>query len=294
MNITLILNNDNIILWREQMKKIMRSILAFACIPLFVTIAMLTSNAILTNLENWNVLVASFLGYLVQVSIFMVGLLLCAKIEGKSLEEYGITWNQYEPRNMILGLILGGLTFLVVCVPLYLSKTYVLYETHQSLEKILTQLFMFIAVGFIEEYVCRGFIQHKLLRFGPYLALLITSVVFGMLHLGNPGITLLSIVNIILAACFMGSVMYAFNSIHAAVGVHITWNWVQGAIFGIPVSGTTPSGYYSTVIKSNNSLLTGGEFGAEGSIFCTIILIILTFVFLYVANRNGNLSMYSR
>lgn len=160
------------------------------------------------------------------------------------------------------------------------------------MKKIVNQFFLFITVGFLEEYLCRGFIQHHLLRFGSYAALISASIIFSLLHLGNPGITLLALVNIALAGCFMGSVMYAFNSIHAAVGVHITWNWVQGAIFGIPVSGTTPSGYFSTTVLSSNHLLTGGKFGAEGSIICTLVTVVLTIVFLALAKRNGNLSNF--
>lgn len=271
------------------MNKKMRTIAAFAFLMFSVFASMNLSNFTITKLKGWNNLVVNLLGVLLQIGILIGGLIICSKIEGKSLKNYGIRLNKQETLKLFFGLCLGIITFLLVCTPLYLSKAYILNSTTNSLEKILVNLFFFIGVGFVEEYVTRGFLQHHFLRFGPLPALLITAVLFGLLHLGNPEVTLFAILNIILAGCFMGSVMYAYNSIHAAVGVHITWNWIQGSVFGIPVSGTTQSGFFSTEIANKNDLITGGEFGVEASLVCTIVLSILTFVFLYLASKNGNL-----
>lgn len=236
----------------------------------------------------------NFLGTLQTLGVLFIGSWLATKIEGKTLDEYGIHWNRFEWGNLLIGLCIGLLAFTLVVIPLYLSKTYILNRSDYLINGIINQFFLFISVGFIEEYLCRGYIQHRLLRFGRYPALISTSVIFSLLHLGNPGVSFLALINIALAGCFMGTVMYAFNSIHAAVGVHITWNWVQGAIFGIPVSGSEASGYFSTNISSNNTLVTGGKFGAEGSIICTFVMFILTIIFLLVANRNGNLDQFEK
>ncbi|MGM0338886.1 lysostaphin resistance A-like protein [Enterococcus sp. AZ007] len=270
------------------MKKIGKGMAAFVCVIIFATAAMSAYEILPSTLGNVNSTVASMLGAVLSIVLILAGLLLSAKIEGKTLADYGISWSKREPKKLLIGLLIGIGAFLMVVIPLYLLKVYELNTSHHSWEKIVNQLFLFIAVGFLEEYLCRGFIQHHLLRFGPYTALMLTSIIFSLLHLGNPGITPLALINIALAGTLMGSVMYALNSIHAAVGVHITWNWIQGAIFGIPVSGTTPSGYFSTTILSNNQLLTGGDFGVEGSVACTIITFLLTVNFLIIALKNRN------
>lgn len=274
------------------MKKVLRIVAAIVAVFGTNFLGLFVFNILSSNLGNG--LFANFLGVVAQIATFIAGLAFAAKVEGKQMQDYGIIWSKTDPRNMATGLALGIVTFILVSAPIYFTGAYKLNNTSYSWKKIMIQLVVFIGVGFIEEYFCRGFLQHQLLRFGPYVALIATAIIFSLLHLSNPGMTLMAFVNLVLAACFMGSVMYAFNSIHAAIGVHITWNWVQGSIFGIPVSGTTSSGYFLTTVVGKNDLVTGGRFGAEASISCTAVLLILTVVLLFIAKRNGNLDQFFR
>lgn len=274
------------------MSKTLRTVAAFICAVAFLITSTTVNELVYHGLEKVNRVMANSLATAAEIAFFLLGLYLCSKIEGKIVRDYGINWNKNEPRNIVSGLGIGVLALGLAVAPLYLLKVYELTSGTGTRIAILNQLILFIAVGFTEEYLCRGFIQHHLLRFGPYTALIVTSIIFGLLHFSNPGVTVFAIINIILAGCFMGSVMYAFNSIHAAVGVHITWNWVQGAVFGIPVSGTDVSGYFSTVVANGNQIVTGGKFGVEGSIACTIVTLILTLVFLRMADKNGNIAKF--
>lgn len=274
------------------MTKTLKTIAAFICAVAFLITSTTVNELVYHGLEKVNRVMANSLATIIEIAFFLLGLYLCSKIEGKIVRDYGISWNKKEPRNIVSGLGIGVLALGLAVAPLYISKVYELTSGTGTRIAILNQLIMFTAVGFTEEYLCRGFIQHHLLRFGPYMALIVTSIVFGLLHFSNPGVTVFAIINIILAGCFIGSVMYAFNSIHAAVGVHITWNWVQGAVFGIPVSGTDVSGYFSTVVANGNQIVTGGKFGVEGSIACTIVTLILTLVFLRMADKNGNIAKF--
>lgn len=275
------------------MSKLLKGSSATVCVLVFATIAMSVYELLPEMLKSVNPLVKSFIGAISGIVILLVGVYLSARIEGKVLREYGISWNMGEVKHLISGLEIGIVAFVFVVVPLYMMNVYHLTTASYSLPKIVGMPFQFIAVGFLEEYLCRGFIQHHLLRYGWFPALVVTDSIFSLMHLGNPGITPLALINIALAGTFIGSVMYAFNNIHAAVGVHITWNWVQGAIFGIPVSGTTPAGYFSTTIVSENLLLSGGSFGAEASLMCTGVTFMLTILFLIMARRNGNLDKFN-
>lgn len=272
--------------------KILRTIAAFICAAAVLLTNTMLNELVYHSLEKVNRVMANSFAAIIGIAFFLLGFYLCSKIEGKLVRDYGISWNKKEPLKILHGLEIGVFAIVLAVAPLYLLQVYKLTSGTGTRIDILIQLITFISVGFTEEYLCRGFIQHHLLRFGPYTALIVTSIIFGLLHFSNPGVTVFAIINIILAGCFMGSVMYAFNSIHAAVGVHITWNWVQGAVFGIPVSGTDVSGYFSTVVTNGNQIVTGGKFGVEGSIACTIVTLILTLVFLRMAYKNGNIAKF--
>ncbi len=70
-----------------------------------------------------------------------------------------------------------------------------------------------------------------------------SAALFALLHGLNPNMTFLAVFNIFLAGCFFSALIYSTGSLFTAIGAHITWNWTQGAILGIPVSGTQEQGF---------------------------------------------------
>lgn len=272
--------------------KILKSIGAILSVFIFFIGGMVFSSLVTSVLGDFNVFIRYTIGLLVQITICILGIFLASKIQRESLSDYGIEWRKSDMPKLLLGLAIGIIAFLIVCAPLYLISAYSLKTGSYSTKDIALDFLMFIAVGFSEEFLCRGFLLHRFLRFGPFKALALSAAIFSLLHLANPGVTVLSLLNIFLAGIFMGATMFATNSIYTAVGVHITWNWVQGAIMGIPVSGTTSDGYFVTNIVSNNTLITYGVFGAEGSLSCTIILTLLSLLLLGYAQRANKLKYF--
>ena len=272
--------------------KFLKSIAAVLIVFVFFIGGMTFGSLVTSILGDINVFIRYSLGLLVQIGICTLGIFLAGKIQRESLSDYGIRWRKSDVPKLLLGLAIGIIAFLIVCAPLYLTDAYLLESGSYATKDIVLDFLMFIAVGFTEEFLCRGFLLHRFLRFGPFKALALSAAVFSLLHLANPGITVLSLLNIFLAGIFMGATMFATNSIYTAVGVHITWNWVQGAIMGIPVSGTTSGGYFATNIVSQNTLITGGAFGAEGSLSCTIILTILSLLLLGYAQKSNKLHYF--
>ncbi|MNC26987.1 CAAX amino terminal protease self- immunity [compost metagenome] len=133
--------------------------------------------------------------------------------------------------------------------------------------------------GIGEEILFRGYIQHLLSRrIGVFLAVGITSVLFSLAHMGNPGYTWISALNIILIALIFSVMTIRTGKLYSAMALHISWNLFQGYIFGVAVSGITPHGIYSVQL-TGAAWLTGGAFGMEGSLAATFILG-LVFVFL--------------
>lgn len=194
-------------------------------------------------------------------------------------------------KPLVLGLGVGVLAFGLVVGPLYALGLYQIRWVGDW-TSLLAGLVLFISVGYGEELLCRGYIQHKLLRLGPVGALFVTAGLFSALHLFNPHLSLIAMANLLLAGTFMGAAMYATGSLWMAIGIHITWNWVQGSVLGISVSGQEISSLLVTTVSPGRDLLTGGAFGAEASLLCTGVLVAGTGLFLWLARKNGNLEKF--
>jgi membrane protease YdiL (CAAX protease family) len=112
---------------------------------------------------------------------------------------------------------------------------------------------------------------------GWKLALIVTSVVFGLLHAGNRGATAESILSVIVAGFFLGVVFLATRSLYAAGAAHFAWNWTMAALLHTPVSGLAmPSPDYRTV-DAGPDWLTGGTWGPESGIASVATMFIVVF-----------------
>ena len=124
----------------------------------------------------------------------------------------------------------------------------------------------------------RGFAFAVLRRaFGWRLALIATSVVFGLLHAWNPGADAESILAVIVAGFFLGGILLATGSLYAAGAAHFAWNWVMAGALHIAVSGI-PSGDpdYRT-IETGPDWLTGGAWGPEGGLAAVAAMFVAIF-----------------
>ena len=107
----------------------------------------------------------------------------------------------------------------------------------------------------------------------PLLAIGISSAAFGLAHSANPGINPLAMLNLILFGVFAALYIILFDDIWGACAIHSVWNFTQGNVYGISVSGSgNTESIFRTTAQSSHSFLTGGKFGIEGSIFTTLVL----------------------
>ena len=133
---------------------------------------------------------------------------------------------------------------------------------------------LMILVSIHEEVIVRGYLLNSMMSVtNKYFALLLSSVLFGAMHLFNPNITTISFINIVLAGILLGiSYIYSKN-LWFPIGFHFSWNFFQGPVLGFEVSGQEMKSLISQQI-SGNDLITGGEFGFEGSLIATVLMII--------------------
>ncbi|MGK5685073.1 CPBP family intramembrane glutamic endopeptidase [Actinoplanes sp. URMC 104] len=147
------------------------------------------------------------------------------------------------------------------------------------------------AAGTTEELLFRGVLFRIVEeRTGTWIALLLTGLVFGAMHLANPDATLWGATAVAVEAGFMLAACYAATrTLWVPIGLHLGWNFALGGVFGAPVSGTgAPQGLLDATL-SGPALVTGGAFGPEGSLYALGAGIALTVVFLWLAHRRGTL-----
>jgi len=168
---------------------------------------------------------------------------------------------------------------------------------------VLLPILFFIAVGVNEELLSRGY-QLKnmsegfnIAAFGPrgaiLLAVFVSSAVFGLLHLGNPNTTALSTINIVMAGFLLAAGYVLTGQLAISIGLHITWNFFQGNVFGFPVSGL--EFFQTTFIATEQSgpqLWTGGAFGPEAGLLTPVATLVgVLLIILWVRYRYGRVSL---
>ena len=124
-----------------------------------------------------------------------------------------------------------------------------------------------LPAAFFEELFIRGYVFAVLRRTAGWkLALVATSVVFGMLHAWNPGADAESILAVIVAGFFLGAIFLATRSMYAVGAAHFAWNWVMSGALHIAVSGIPPRDPDYRVVETGPDWLTGGQWGPEGGL----------------------------
>ncbi|KQS04253.1 abortive infection protein [Sphingomonas sp. Leaf357] len=140
------------------------------------------------------------------------------------------------------------------------------------LRAALPALAVAIFSGVSEEIVLRGVIFRLVERLtGSWIALALSAILFGAMHLGNPNATLFAGLAIALEAGVMLAALYMVTRrLWAVIGLHAAWNFTQGGIYGVPVSGFDAGGLIRPSITGSD-LLTGGSFGAEASLTALLV-----------------------
>lgn len=147
-------------------------------------------------------------------------------------------------------------------------------------------LIIFIFVGWNEELLSRGYhLQTIASGTNLFWGAIISSTVFGLLHLGNPNATWVSAVGIFFAGLFLAYGYVRTKQLWLSIGLHIGWNFFEGVVFGFPVSGLDI--YPLTHIKvTGPEIWTGGAFGPEAGLIVLPALVIGTLlIYFYTRSR---------
>jgi membrane protease YdiL (CAAX protease family) len=137
-----------------------------------------------------------------------------------------------------------------------------------------------------EELLMRGWAFRRIARFNPTFAIIFTSTIFGALHLGNPAISAVALVNIVLGGAILASLVLLARTLWASVAAHWVWNVIAGPILGHEVSGYLFTPSLRRLADPGPTLMTGGQFGIEASLWMTVTeSAALAFVLFFLVRR---------
>jgi membrane protease YdiL (CAAX protease family) len=206
--------------------------------------------------------------------------------------------------GLVLGAALMGGIFLVERAAGWVTVTGLLFTATPGqpfLLALLTPLVTFICVGIYEELMSRGYLLRNVaegIRFGPVtpaaavgVAWLASSAVFGWMHHNNPNVTVISLINLVVAGLFLGLGYILTGELAISIGAHMAWNFFQGNVFGFPVSGANFSSATFVAIRQGGPVMwTGGAFGPEGGLLGVLAMVVgALLIALWVRARRGGL-----
>ncbi len=215
-------------------------------------------------------------------------------VEGRPLATLGIV-KKGSLVELVKGLAVGSLLFSLVALLMLLSGAGFFEWGQLTLGPFLYILILFplwMIQGGAEELVTRAWLLPvSVKKTNLLIGLLTSSLLFALLHLGNPDIGILPIVNIALFGLFANLYLLRTDNVWGIIGLHAAWNFSQGNIYGFSVSGTgVDAAVLNFIPKSEWSWLTGGVFGAEASIFSSLILLLAVFYLLFKIKKDGVLT----
>jgi membrane protease YdiL (CAAX protease family) len=214
----------------------------------------------------------------------------CRFIEKRSLYSMGFVKNK-AVKDYLLGLLIGLVMF-SACV-LISALTGTLTYNGVILGNGIGLLFAFF-IGFIfqgmnEEVMLRGYFMISAATKAPLLvAVMANSIIFALLHILNSNIAPLALINLVLFGLFASVYTLKANSIWGICAFHSIWNFAQGNIFGIPVSGLSlNASVFSFKPTDSGTLFNGGGFGLEGGLAVTIVLVVSIIITMTVKGRTS-------
>ncbi|WP_073148318.1 CPBP family intramembrane glutamic endopeptidase [Paramaledivibacter caminithermalis] len=190
-------------------------------------------------------------------------------------------------RGFILGFLMMGFCVIAFTVMglVRIDVSNPSIKGFNALGSVFIVLMGWMIQGASEEIMIRGWLLPVIgSRHNVALGIFISSTLFGAMHLLNANINILPMLNLILFGLFAALYVIWEGGIWGICGLHSAWNWTQGNVFGIEVSGNLPAGGILIDLETaqGSELITGGLFGIEGGVVCSIVLAlgIITLVFL--------------
>ena len=194
------------------------------------------------------------------------------------------------PRGLAVGLLTGFLLFCALVGIAALFDVYNIVGPGDTRELVKDLIGMTVLAAFMEELLFRGILFRWIEAFaGSWAALVVTSALFGLAHIFNANATWTSSLAIMVeAGALLGGAYMLARNLWVPMGLHAAWNFTQGFLFDVPVSGNDMHGLVQAKL-SGPVLLSGGPFGLEASMIGVLLSIPLGAFLILLAARRGHI-----
>ena len=200
-------------------------------------------------------------------------------VECRSISSIGLNPKTIK-KESVYGIVIGLMTFTIILMIGWFLNVVSFQSADYSIKNLLIVLSMlpfWIVQAGAEEVLTRGWVLPFICaKSNRYVGIIISSLLFVCLHLNNAGLNTMAIVNIFLIGILLSVYTLRSNSLWKAIFFHACWNFAQGSIFGLSVSGALASKpNLMNFVSQGNEWLSGGTFGIEASIITTIVLLVV-------------------
>lgn len=209
-------------------------------------------------------------------------------VDRRPFSSIGIQFHSRWVKELFQGILVGGGMMTAIVVVFFAGGMLTIEFRDVGAQQIVLILLnsasLYIIVGYGEELLFRGYILQILAEgTNRTIAALTVSILFAFAHARNPNVSLFALVNIALAGIWLSVAYFKTKSLWLPIGLHISWNFFQGCVYSLPVSGTTSlQEQIGTATINGPEWLTGGTFGPEGGALATVVLIAATAAILKV------------
>lgn len=193
-------------------------------------------------------------------------------------------------RNLVGGILLGSILQSLTILIIYMNDSFSVVSVNNFLF-VIPSLTMAFTAAIFEEILFRG-ILFRLIeeKIGSYIALFISALIFGALHLANPNSSLITAFGLAIQAGLLLGAAYIYSkNLWFPIAIHFAWNFTQSGIFGASTSGNSISKSLLTSKLDGVELITGGQFGPEGSIQATLFCLTATIILMILIHKQNKI-----
>ena len=211
----------------------------------------------------------------------------CRFIECRSIASMGLVPRRASVGHYAIGLLSGlamfGLTFFIM----YITKAITVGGGTFTPVFLALYLLAFLIRGASEEILVRGYFMTSLTNStGAGSAVICSSLLFAAMHSGNAGSSLMGLFNVFLFGLLLGLIVFRTRSLYPSMALHGIWNFAEGNLFGMAVSGVKPThSFLLTTLAEGRVTTNGGDFGPEGGAAATIAIVIAIGVLLLLPQK---------
>ena len=181
---------------------------------------------------------------------------------------------QHMIRDLACGFVLGT-SMMTLCVAFMLAAGFARFQSPSVVSATLAvSALAMIANSVTQEVLFRGYVQKTLeTQFGSAASVVLSSMFFAILHVGALK-SLLPAINLFLAGLLLGLAYAVTRNLWLPIGIHLGWNFLQGPLLGLVVSGNDTWAARPTVVLRGPEIMTGGRFGIEGGLAASVVTLV--------------------